>query len=69
VGITATDDVLAALMHEAAAHAERVALEDRERLTIADLRAPTYELPFRPDGIDPGTLYDLAELLLTQGVA
>jgi len=69
VGITVTDDVLAALMLEAAAHAERVALEDRERLTIADLRAPTYELPFRPDGIDPGTLYDLAELLLTQGVA
>ena len=69
VGITPTDDVIAALMHEAAAHAERVALEDRERLTIAELRIPTYELPFRPDGVDPGTLYDLAELLLTQGVA
>lgn len=69
VGITPTEDVVTALLYEAAAHAERVALEDRERLTIAELSLPTYELPFRPDGIDPGTLYDLAELLRDQGVA
>jgi anion-transporting ArsA/GET3 family ATPase len=69
VGITATDSILTALGNQAADHAERVALEERERIVIAALDRPTYELPFRPDGIDPGILYDLAESLRDQGVA
>jgi len=69
VGIAANDSTLAALSSQSADHAERVALEDRERHTIAALSRPTYELPFRPDGIDPGSLYDFAEALRDQGVA
>ena len=69
VGITATDSILTALGNQAADHAERVALEERERIVIAALDRPTYELPLRPDGIDPGILYDLAESLRDQGVA
>jgi anion-transporting ArsA/GET3 family ATPase len=69
VGIAADDELVTALLDEAAAHAERVALERRERQTIEVLGRPTYELAFRPDGIDPGALYDLAETLRAQGVA
>ena len=69
VGISADSALVEALMDEAAAHAERVALESRERQTIEGLRRPTYELAFRPDGIDPGVLYDMAATLRAQGVA
>ncbi len=69
VGIAAEPKLITALMNEAGAHADRVALENRERLTIQALDRPTFELPFRPDGIDPGALYDMAETLLSQGVS
>jgi anion-transporting ArsA/GET3 family ATPase len=69
VGITADELLVKTLMDEAASHAERVALESRERQTIEVLDRPTDELAFRPDGIDPGALYDMAETLRSQGVA
>ena len=69
VGIAAEPKLITALMNEAGAHADRVALENRERLTIQALDRPTFELAFRPDGIDPGALYDMAETLLSQGVS
>ena len=69
VGITATDDVVAALLTEGAEHAQRVALEKQERAAIALLDRPTYELPIVTDGIDLGALYRLAELLRAQGAA
>jgi anion-transporting ArsA/GET3 family ATPase len=68
VGISPEPALIKALLEEAAAHAERVALERRERETIRALNRPTFELPFRPDGVDPGSLYDMAELLREQGV-
>lgn len=58
---------VSALVREAADLAERVALEQRERETITDLGRPTYELPWLPDGIDLGDLYELAEELHRQG--
>ncbi len=62
-------ELVAALADEAADHAERVALEQRERDTLAELDRPTYELPFLADGVDVGSLYELAEALRDQGMA
>jgi anion-transporting ArsA/GET3 family ATPase len=56
------------LAAEAVEHAERWALEDRNRATVAELGLPTYELPFLPDTIDLGGLYELAERLGDAGI-
>jgi len=64
-----TDSVVAALAGEAADHAARVALEDTERLRIAELGRPVYELPFLASGIDLGALYELGSRLKAQGMA
>jgi len=63
------EDVVRALAVEGAEHAERVALEQRERDNLEVLHRPTYELPFLADGVDVGTLYELADLLREQGMA
>ena len=68
-GMVLTDEVVAALAAEGADHAERVALEARERDNLEALERPTYELPYLPDGVDVGALYDLAEQLRSQGIA
>ena len=52
-----------ALAVEAAEHAERWQVEDRNRATLAELGLPTTELPFLPGPVDLGGLYELAELL------
>ncbi len=57
-----------ALAAEAVEHAERWDLEDRNRGTIASLGLPTYELPFLPDTMDLGGLYELAERLREAGI-
>ena len=57
-----------ALAGEAVEHAERWVLEDRNRATVTDLGLPTYELPFLPDSMDLGGLYELAERLRDAGV-
>jgi len=62
-------EVVGALAAEGADHAERVALEARERDNLEGLERPTYELPYLPDGVDVGALYDLAEQLRSQGIA
>jgi anion-transporting ArsA/GET3 family ATPase len=68
-GLEAGDLLLDGLLHEAADHAERRALEDAQREVVAGLDLPTYELPRLADGIDPGALYELAALLRDQGAA
>jgi hypothetical protein len=68
-GMVTGTDVVDALVAEAADHAERVALESRERDNLESLARPTYELPFLPDGIDLGALYELADQLRQQGMA
>ncbi len=67
-GIDATDDLVLALTTEAAEHAERVALEERGRDTLALLSRPIYELPLLRDSVDLGGLYTLAALLREQGM-
>jgi anion-transporting ArsA/GET3 family ATPase len=54
------------LLAEAREHAERVALERRERAEIAELGLPTYELALLGDGMDLGGLYRLADSLRKQ---
>lgn len=68
-GAVTADEVVAALAHEAAEHSERVALQQRERDNLQELERPTYDIPFLADGIDVGTLYDIADLLREQGMA
>jgi anion-transporting ArsA/GET3 family ATPase len=68
-GIDPRPDVVDGVLAEAAEHAERVALEQQERRTLAKLRRPTYELPVLAEGVDLGGLYSLAEVLRSQGAA
>jgi len=68
-GMVVSDDVVRALAAEGADHAVRVALEARERDNLEALHRPTYELPYLPDGVDVGALYDIAEQLRSQGIA
>ncbi len=68
-GLDAPEDLVTALVGEAADHASRVALEERGRDALAHLSRPTYELPMLPDAVDLGGLYALAEQLTEQGMA
>ncbi|HET7529616.1 MAG TPA: ArsA-related P-loop ATPase [Mycobacteriales bacterium] len=67
-GVDAGDTVLAALIGEAADHAGRVRLEERERTELAELERPTYELPMLTGPVDLACLYDLGEQLAGQGM-
>jgi anion-transporting ArsA/GET3 family ATPase len=68
-GIDASGDLPGLLAAEAADHANRVALETRERADLAELDRPLYELPFLPEAIELGALYRLADMLRAQGMA
>lgn len=68
-GLTGSDALVDHLTAEAAAHADRVALEKRERAAVSTLDRPTYELPRIPDGIDLAALYELGAALSAQGAA
>jgi anion-transporting ArsA/GET3 family ATPase len=68
-GVDPTPEVVDGLLTEAAEHAERVALEQRERRVLSKLKRPTYELPVLAEGVDLGGLYSLAEVLRSQGAA
>ncbi|HYJ76914.1 MAG TPA: ArsA-related P-loop ATPase [Kineosporiaceae bacterium] len=59
----------AGLVREGTDHALRVELEHDQRNELAAVGRPTAELPALPGGIDLGALYDLADLLVEQGVA
>jgi anion-transporting ArsA/GET3 family ATPase len=67
-GVEATDKLVATLVGEAADHAGRVQLEERERTELAELERPTYELPMLSDTVDLACLYDLGEQLAAQGL-
>lgn len=68
-GIEADSDLPGLLAAEVADHANRVALETRERADLAELDRPLYELPLLPEAIELGGLYRLAEMLRAQGMA
>ena len=59
---------MAGLRAEFADYATRRQLERDERAKLNELHERMLELPWIPDGVDVGTLYDLAEMLLDQGV-
>jgi anion-transporting ArsA/GET3 family ATPase len=68
-GLTATGDLVLGLLEEARDHAERRALEDAQRIVVAGLGVPTYELPLLAGGVDLGGIYELAGDLRDQGLA
>jgi anion-transporting ArsA/GET3 family ATPase len=62
-------DVAQALAGEAADHARRAALQEREMARLAATHVPQYELPLLGDGMDLAGLYEFAEELTKQGAA
>ena len=68
-GIEVSPALIDGLLHEAAQHAERRALEDGQREVVRGLGVPTYELPRMAGGVDLGALYEFAGLLREQGMA
>jgi anion-transporting ArsA/GET3 family ATPase len=64
-----TDDIAAVLATEATEHAQRTALQRREKERLATLEQPRYVLPQLPDGMDLAGLYELAQALRDQGAA
>ena len=69
VGIAVTPALVDGLVHEAQDHAERRQLEDTQRTRIDQLDVPTYTLGQLAEGIDLGSLYELAADLREQGMA
>ena len=68
-GLEPDDALVAGLVEEATDHAQRVALEERGRDSLAALQRPSYELPLVTQTIDLGSLYKLADLLREQGLS
>jgi anion-transporting ArsA/GET3 family ATPase len=62
-------EIAQALAAEAADHARRTTLQEREMAELADAEVPQYELPLLSDGMDLTGLYELAEELRRQGAA
>ncbi len=56
------------LLAEGVDHAERRALEDSQRVLVAGIGVPTYELPLLAGGIDLSALYEIAAALCDQGL-
>ena len=65
-GAPADEQVVDGLLAEAREHAERLALEEEQRLVVEALQRPTVQLPLLVEGIDLGGLYELAEELVEQ---
>jgi len=61
------DKATDALIDEATDHAERVTLEQSQRIRLNEANRPIYELPEMAGGIDLSALYSLAKMLRQQG--
>jgi anion-transporting ArsA/GET3 family ATPase len=68
-GVQVTDGLVEELADEARDHAVRRALEDAQRALVKKLAVPTYELPRLAQGVDLGSLYELAATLRDAGMA
>ena len=68
VGITLTDADFAGLLTESIEHASRIRARTESAEQLDRLRVARLELPTIPDGVDLGSLYELAETLAQQGV-
>lgn len=67
-GITLSDTEFAGLLTETIEHATRVKARAESATALDDLHVPLLELPTIGDGVDLGSLYELAEVLAQQGV-
>ncbi|MBM7771370.1 anion-transporting ArsA/GET3 family ATPase [Actinokineospora baliensis] len=67
-GLALSEADMDGLVEETVEHAIRVQAEQRAREQLAEIDLPAVELPEQVDGIDVGTLYELAEVLVDQGV-
>ena len=68
VGISLPDADFAGLLTETIEHASRVSARAESAQELAKLHVPRLELPTIADGVDLGSLYELAEILAQQGV-
>ncbi|WP_102144814.1 ArsA family ATPase [Mycobacterium hubeiense] len=67
-GITLSDTDFAGLLTEAIQHATRITARAESAEQLEEIDVPRLELPALPDGVDLGSLYELAEALERQGV-
>ena len=67
-GITMTDNEFAGLLTETIEHASRVRARAESATDLEGLNVPRLDLPTIADGVDLGSLYELAEILAEQGV-
>ena len=67
-GITLSDNDFAGLLTETIQHATRMTARAESADQLEALDIPRLELPALPDGVDLGSLYELAEALEQQGV-
>lgn len=68
VGITLSEDDFAGLLTETIQHATRIAARTESAQQLAELDVARLDLPAIADGVDLGSLYELAEELAQQGV-
>jgi anion-transporting ArsA/GET3 family ATPase len=67
-GIKLNDADFAGLLTETIEHASRISARSESAQELQQLRVPRLELPTIADGVDLGSLYELAEILAQQGV-
>lgn len=67
-GITLSDNDFAGLLTESIQHATRIAARTESAELLEDLDVARLQLPAIADGVDLGSLYELAEALAAQGV-
>jgi anion-transporting ArsA/GET3 family ATPase len=66
--IDAGDTDVAGLLTEAIEHASRIQARTESAMELENLHVPRLDLPTIADGVDLGSLYELAEVLAQQGV-
>jgi anion-transporting ArsA/GET3 family ATPase len=67
-GITLADNDFAGLLTETIEHASRIRARSESATELENLHVPRLDLPTIADGVDLGSLYELAEVLAQQGV-
>lgn len=67
-GIALPDHDFAGLLTETIEHASRIRARAESAVELDSLQVPRLELPTISDGVDLGSLYELAEILAQQGV-
>jgi hypothetical protein len=63
-GVTVTPELVDGLLAEAHEHAQRVDLEREQRALLEEAGLPIVELPALPEGVDSGSVRELADLLV-----